>query len=76
MAYDFEHEAKRVIEAIEPKYGANMTVICALREAFEAGRIAGIDAVAEAAKKQLRKRLDDEEQQAREDRHDAQFPEY
>lgn len=38
MTYDFEHEAKRVIEAIEPQRGALMTVLCALREAFEAGK--------------------------------------
>jgi hypothetical protein len=54
MTYDFEHEAKRVIEAIEPKYGANMTVICALREAYEAGKTDGIDAVVEALRKLAR----------------------
>lgn len=40
MPYDFELEAKRVIDAIEPTRGAMMTVVCALREAFEAGRMA------------------------------------
>lgn len=36
--YNFEHEAQRIVDAIVPTRGANMTVICALREAFEAGR--------------------------------------
>jgi excisionase family DNA binding protein len=38
MVYDFEAEAKRLIEAIEPQRGATMTVLCALREAFDAGK--------------------------------------
>jgi hypothetical protein len=37
MAYDFDHEAQRVIDAIEPQRGARMTVKCALREAYAAG---------------------------------------
>jgi|ERR1051325_4532705 hypothetical protein len=37
MAYDFDHEAQRVIDAIEPQRGASMTVKCALREAYAAG---------------------------------------
>ncbi len=39
--YDFELEAKRVIEAIEPARGALMTVMCALREAYAAGAADG-----------------------------------
>jgi hypothetical protein len=38
MAYNFELETKRVIDAIEPLRGANMTVKCALREAYAAGK--------------------------------------
>lgn len=38
MNYDFRHEAQRVIDAIEPRAGATMTVMSALREAFVAGR--------------------------------------
>lgn len=38
--YDFRHEAQRIIDAIEPRAGATMTLMCALREAYEAGRLA------------------------------------
>ncbi len=34
--YDFESEAKRIVDALELK-GATMTLVCALREAFTAG---------------------------------------
>jgi hypothetical protein len=36
MSYDFEHEAERVCKAIGSTVG-RMTVICALRKAYEAG---------------------------------------
>jgi hypothetical protein len=36
QAYDFALEAQRIVEALKLK-GATMTLICALREAFDAG---------------------------------------
>lgn len=35
--YDLRHEAQRIIDAIEPKAGAHMTLMCALHEAWLAG---------------------------------------
>lgn len=43
-AYDFIGEAQRVIEAIEPTRGATTTVVCALTEAYQAGRAAALSA--------------------------------
>ena len=34
--YDFEYEAGRIVDALKLE-GATMTLICALREAFDAG---------------------------------------
>lgn len=35
--YDFQYEAQRIIDAIQPRAGARMTLVCALREAYYAG---------------------------------------
>jgi hypothetical protein len=35
-SYDFAHEARRIVDALKVE-GATMTLICALREAFDAG---------------------------------------
>jgi hypothetical protein len=35
--YDLRSEAQRIIDAIEPRAGATMTLMCALHEAWMAG---------------------------------------
>lgn len=35
--YDLRHEAQRIIDAIEPRAGATVTLMCALHEAWQAG---------------------------------------
>jgi hypothetical protein len=45
MSYDFQHEAQRIVEALNLK-GASMTLMCALQEAFEAGQATHLRVVA------------------------------
>ena len=50
--YDFELEAKRIVEALELK-GATMTLTCALREAYDAGAKFNVQSICDAAVKNL-----------------------
>lgn len=72
--YEFKYEAQRIIDAIEPRAGAMMTLLCALHEAYDAGaKEAGASEKAEGEVSDRQQQAERLLQRARDEREDAAY---